>query len=183
MDSVRNFLGVCPQHDVLIPVRSPFHTITLKTQRVTHTHTHTHKQSLTSHEHCIFFAMLKGSSFKSAQAEASKLLKDFHLIKRKDHFGHMLSGGMRRKLSTILALCGGSKFVILDEPSTGLDPLARRQLWDSLKNVKKGRTILLTTHYMDEADELGDRIGIMDHGKCACIGRFVHTGLIFERTH
>ena len=70
--------------------------------------------------------------------------------------------------------------MILDEPSTGLDPLARRQLWDSLKNVKKGRTILLTTHYMDEADELGDRIGIMDHGKCACIGRFIH--IYFIRT-
>jgi len=94
IDSIRDFLGVCPQHDVLIP-------------------------SLTSHEHCIFFAMLKGSSYENAKSEASQLLSDFHLMKRKDHFGHMLSGGMRRKLSTIVALCGNSKFVILDEPSSG----------------------------------------------------------------
>lgn len=145
MDAVREVLGVCPQHDVLIP-------------------------SLTSYEHIIFFAMLKGASFEEARKEANTLLGEFHLTERRDHFGHMLSGGMRRKLSTIIAMCGGSKFVVLDEPSSGMDPLARRELWESLKKVKKNRTLLLTTHYMDEADELGDRIGIMDHGVMRTFG-------------
>ena len=72
---------------------------------------------------------------------------------------------MKRKVSTAIAVCGKSKFVILDEPSAGMDALARRELWDLLVGLKQGRTILLTTHYMDEADFLGDTIGIMSRGK------------------
>ena len=77
---------------------------------------------------------------------------------------------MKRKLSTAVALCGGSKFVVLDEPTAGMDPLARRELWDLLKAMRAGRTMLLTTHYMDEADVLGDRIGIMSRGQLQCLG-------------
>ena len=69
-----------------------------------------------------------------------------------------------------IALCGGSKFVLLDEPTSGLDLQARRQLWNMLRNEKKDRIILLTTHYMDEADILGDRIGIMTAGRMTCLG-------------
>ena len=69
-----------------------------------------------------------------------------------------------------IALCGGSKFVLLDEPTSGLDISARRQLWNMLKEHKKDRVILLTTHYMDEADILGDRIGVMHNGKMTCLG-------------
>ena len=81
-----------------------------------------------------------------------------------------LSGGNRRKLSVAIALCGNSSFVLLDEPSSGLDIQARRQLWNMLRNYKRDRIILLTTHYMDEADILGDRIGIMTQGKMTCLG-------------
>ena len=81
-----------------------------------------------------------------------------------------LSGGNKRKLTLAIALCGGSKFVLLDEPTSGLDLSARRQLWNMLKEYKKDRIILLTTHYMDEADILGDRIGIMKAGKLSCLG-------------
>jgi len=69
-----------------------------------------------------------------------------------------------------LALCGQSKFILLDEPSAGLDLSARRALWDMLKKYKKDRIILLTTHYMDEADILGDRIGIMSKGSMMTLG-------------
>jgi ATP-binding cassette subfamily A (ABC1) protein 3 len=72
-----------------------------------------------------------------------------------------LSGGNRRKLSVAIALCANSKFVLLDEPTSGMDLSARRGLWEMLKTYKKDRIIILTTHYMDEADVLGDRIGIM----------------------
>jgi len=77
---------------------------------------------------------------------------------------------MKRKLSVCCALVGGTKVVICDEPSSGMDPAARRQLWDLLQKEKVGRTLLLTTHFMDEADVLGDRIAIMCDGKLECLG-------------
>jgi ATP-binding cassette subfamily A (ABC1) protein 3 len=81
-----------------------------------------------------------------------------------------LSGGNRRKLSVAISLCGGSKLVMLDEPTAGMDLSARRSLWDMLKNYKRDKIIILTTHYMDEADVLGDRIGIMAGGRILCLG-------------
>ena len=81
-----------------------------------------------------------------------------------------LSGGNRRKLSVSISLCGNSRLVLLDEPTAGMDISARRALWNMLKNYKNNRIIILTTHYMDEADVLGDRIGIMADGKVLCLG-------------
>ena len=77
---------------------------------------------------------------------------------------------MRRKLSTAIAVCGGSRFVTLDEPTAGMDPVARRELWTLLKGVRVGKCMLLTTHYMDEADVLGDRVAIMAKGELRCVG-------------
>jgi len=76
-----------------------------------------------------------------------------------------LSGGQKRKLSVGIALIGNSKIVLLDEPSSGMDTADRRRLWEMLKTQKNDRIIILTTHYMDEADILGDRIAIMAEGK------------------
>jgi ATP-binding cassette subfamily A (ABC1) protein 3 len=67
-------------------------------------------------------------------------------------------------------MCGGSKLVLLDEPTAGMDLGARRKMWDMLKNYRRDKIIILTTHYMDEADVLGDRIGIMSHGQMKCLG-------------
>lgn len=88
----------------------------------------------------------------------------------KDTLAMNLSGGSKRKLSVAIALAGNSKLVILDEPTAGMDLSARRRLWNMLKNYKNGRIIILTTHYMDEADILGDRIGIMNEGNLICLG-------------
>jgi ABC-type multidrug transport system ATPase subunit len=145
MDQIRYSLGVCPQHDVLF-------------------------DNLTVREHILFFAQLKGTSFEAANEDATKLTTLFHLEERLDHLGGELSGGQRRKLSVAIAVCGGSKFIVLDEPTAGMDPLARRELWDLLAGLRKGRTMLLTTHYMDEADILGDRVGIMSLGQMQCVG-------------
>ena len=81
-----------------------------------------------------------------------------------------MSGGNRRKLSVALALVADSKFVLLDEPTSSLDLTARRRLWDVLRDYKKDRIIVLTTHNMDESDLLGDRIGIMKSGQLVCLG-------------
>ena len=81
-----------------------------------------------------------------------------------------LSGGQKRKVNVGIALLGGSKIVLLDEPSAGLDPTARRRLWDMLKKNKQDRIIILTTHFMEEADILGDRIAIMTKGRASCCG-------------
>ena len=77
---------------------------------------------------------------------------------------------MKRKLSVALAFCGKSKFVLLDEPTAGVDPYARRAIWDLLLKYKKGKTIILSTHHMDEADVLGNRIAIIAQGELKCVG-------------
>jgi ATP-binding cassette, subfamily A (ABC1), member 3 len=98
------------------------------------------------------------------------LLKDVDLYEYRDTLARDLSGGSKRKLSVALALLGNSRLVILDEPTAGLDLSARRKLWSMLKRYKQGRIIILTTHYMDEADVLGDRVGIMNEGELVCLG-------------
>lgn len=98
------------------------------------------------------------------------MLKDVGIWDKRKALASQLSGGNKRKLSVAIALCGNSKFVLLDEPTSGMDLSARRQLWNMLKEYKKDRIILLTTHYMDEADILGDRIAIMTSGKVAALG-------------
>jgi len=145
MERVRLVTGVCPQHDVLFDLLTAYETLDL-------------------------FASLKGSTDRDAKAEADELLERFHLSHRKQHKAQELSGGMKRKLSTAVALCGRSKFCLLDEPTAGMDALARRELWDLIAEVKKGRTMVLCTHYLDEADILGDKVGIMSHGKLKCYG-------------
>jgi ABC-2 type transport system ATP-binding protein len=86
-------------------------------------------------------------------------------------FIETLSGGQQRRLAVALALVGDPELLFLDEPTTGLDPQSRRQLWDVIKDLQgQGRTILLTTHYMDEAERLCDRVAIIDHGKVIALG-------------
>jgi ABC-type multidrug transport system ATPase subunit len=77
---------------------------------------------------------------------------------------------MKRKLSVANALCGDPKFLLLDEPTSGMDPFSRRATWELLRKTKQGRVTLLTTHFMDEADILADRIAIMKTGKLQCVG-------------
>ena len=82
-----------------------------------------------------------------------------------------LSGGQKQRLAVACALVGDPELLVLDEPTTGLDPQARRQLWDLIEQFRKtGRTILLTTHYMDEAERLCDRVAVIDHGKVIALG-------------
>ncbi|XP_061107852.1 phospholipid-transporting ATPase ABCA1-like [Conger conger] len=145
MDSIRKHLGMCPQHNVLF-------------------------NELTVEEHIYFYARLKGRSSKEVKSEMDQMIKDVGLPHKRKELAKNLSGGMQRKLSVAIAFVGGSKIVILDEPTAGVDPYARRGIWELLLKYKQGRTIILSTHHMDEADILGDRIAIISHGKMCCCG-------------
>ena len=103
-------------------------------------------------------------SSSDAATESDVYIKMLNLEKKRYVNVTNLSGGMKRKVNLGIALIGGSEVVMLDEPTSGMDPEARREMWDLLTSLKKGRTILLTTHFMEEADVLGDRIGIMAKG-------------------
>jgi ATP-binding cassette, subfamily A (ABC1), member 3 len=145
MNEARNSLGLCTQHNVLF-------------------------DDLTVREHLTFFSKLKGYTSKQADDDVRKYTELLDLLPKENKLSKTLSGGMKRKLAIGISLCGGSKIVLCDEPTSGMDPSARRFLWDLLEKEKKGRTILLTTHFMDEADVLGDRIAIMADGELKCVG-------------
>lgn len=143
--AARRSLGLCPQFDVL------FGTLSVA-------------QNLT------FFGSLKGLTGDALRAEVDAFIAELDLVPKRDSPSKVLSGGQRRALSVAVALIGGSKTVILDEPTSGMDPEKRRHTWDLIEKHKRTRTILLTTHFMDEADLLGDRIAIMAEGRVRCMG-------------
>mmetsp|Transcript_44285 Transcript_44285/g.32277 ORF Transcript_44285/g.32277 Transcript_44285/m.32277 type:complete len:231 (+) Transcript_44285:208-900(+) len=145
MHEVRQFLGVCPQHDVLFEMLTPM-------------------------EHLSIFCDFKGIDPRTQLEDCKKIIRDVDLEGSETKLAKELSGGSKRKLSVAIALVGGSKLVLLDEPTSGMDLSARRKLWNMLKNQKQDRIVILTTHYMDEADILGDRIGIMAEGGLICLG-------------
>jgi ABC-2 type transport system ATP-binding protein len=98
-------------------------------------------------------------------------LEQLQLTEKADSWVGKLSGGQRQRLAVATALVGNPKILFLDEPTTGLDPQSRRQLWDIIRSFQSaGGTVLLTTHYMDEAERLCDRLAIVDHGKIIAEG-------------
>jgi ABC-2 type transport system ATP-binding protein len=110
-------------------------------------------------------------SFFRQGAGAAEVIARVQLEEKKNSRVGDLSGGQKQRLALACALVGDPDFLFLDEPTTGLDPQARRQLWDLLEEFRtSGRTILLTTHYMDEAERLCDRVAILDHGKVIALG-------------
>ena len=141
----RKFLGICPQHNVL------FDDLTVK-------------------EHLEMFCVFKSVKNEKISVEIHKIMKDFNLLEKKDTKSCHLSGGQKRKLSICIALVGGSSVTLLDEPTSGMDITSRRNLWDILKRYAVGRIIIPTTHYMEEAAVLGNRIGILSEGDMKCIG-------------
>ncbi len=149
LSSLRENVGVCLQHDCLFP-------------------------QLTVMEHVIFFSKIKGLYEKKSKDECLKTvltaIEDVSLSEKRLSVAKDLSGGMKRKLSVAIAFCGDPKVVFLDEPTSGMDPFARRFTWNVIRKYRENRVIVLTTHFMDEADLLGDRIAIMADGQLRCVG-------------
>uniref|UniRef100_A0A8C4ISX3 ATP-binding cassette, sub-family A (ABC1), member 4b n=1 Tax=Dicentrarchus labrax TaxID=13489 RepID=A0A8C4ISX3_DICLA len=145
MDIIRSSMGMCPQYNILF-------------------------KHLTVKEHILFYALLKGRTQAEAEREVEDMLVDLGLPHKRDDEAQNLSGGMQRKLSVAMAFVGGSKVVILDEPTSGVDPYSRRSIWDLLLKYRAGRTVILSTHHMDEADLLSDRIAIISKGQLHCCG-------------
>ncbi|KAJ8577610.1 hypothetical protein ON010_g1598 [Phytophthora cinnamomi] len=146
MRKIRQSLGYCPQHSVLYP-------------------------DLTVKEHLTFYGRLKG--FTNASDLAAEVIKKINEVGLSDKIhvrSHALSGGMQRKLSLAIAFLGNSTVVFLDEPTAGMDPYSRRSTWELIQRNRAGRVVILTTHFMDEADILGDRIAIMAEGRLQCVG-------------
>jgi len=126
-------------------------------------------ENLTVKENLEFMAGLYLTKDK-ADAAVARTIKAFGLEEFKNKKAKLLSGGYKRKLSIAMAIIGDPKVLFLDEPTLGLDVLARRQLWREIEALKKDMTIVLTTHYMEEAQALADRIVIMSEGKVMAIG-------------
>jgi ABC-2 type transport system ATP-binding protein len=111
------------------------------------------------------------ASFYNEPRPAADILEEMQLTEKSDAWVGKLSGGQKQRLAVATALVGNPRILFLDEPTTGLDPQSRRQLWDIIRAFqKKGGTVLLTTHYMDEAERLCDRLAIVDHGEIIAEG-------------
>jgi ABC-type multidrug transport system ATPase subunit len=137
--------GVCPQYDILYAQLSATETLEL-------------------------FAAIKGIPASEWKGEIDRVLNEVKLFQVANQYVGSFSGGMKRRLSVAIAALGSPKVLYLDEPTTGMDPVNRLQVWRLIQRLKRNASIVLTTHNMDEANVLGDRVAIMAHGQLVAIG-------------
>ncbi len=143
---IKELIGVCTQETAIYPY-------------------------LTGTENLELFGNLNGMSKKALKERSKMLLNKMGLKEDAKRIAAKYSGGMKRRLSLSLALIHDPQVVFLDEPTVAMDPQSRHAVWDFIKEQKtQGKTIILTTHYMEEAEELCDRVGIIDHGKLIALG-------------
>jgi ABC-type multidrug transport system ATPase subunit len=148
IDEIRKFIGLCAQFDILW-------------------------QEITAYQHLHLFASLKGIPAEEIESAIIDLLEMVGLSKETHNKVGGFSGGMKRRLSLAMAAIGNPKIILLDEPTTGLDPKVRQQVWSLIQQLKANRSIILTTHSMEEADVLADRVCVMVKGRVRCIGTSV----------
>jgi ABC-2 type transport system ATP-binding protein len=127
-------------------------------------------EHLNAREHLSLVGKMHNLAASELKARSDMLLETMGLTERAKDQVRKYSGGMMRRLSIIMSLIHDPDIVFLDEPTLGLDPQARRAIWDYIAQLKGKKTILLTTHYLEEADYLSDRVGIMDEGKIVALG-------------
>ncbi len=138
--SIRSRIGVCPQEIILW-------------------------ERLTCIEQLCFIGQMYGMSKQAAQRNGDSLLGKLGLIEKRNHQAHTLSGGMQRRLNLAMALVHDPEIVVLDEPEAGLDPQSRVCVREYIRSLSSTKTVIFTTHNMDEADRIADRIAIIDHGE------------------
>ncbi|XP_068590097.1 glucosylceramide transporter ABCA12 [Cebidichthys violaceus] len=151
IDEVRRELGVCMQYDVLF-------------------------DHMTTKEHLLLYGQIKAPhwSCKELHEQVREILEETGMYAHRHKRVGTLSGGMKRKLSISIAFIGGSRLVVLDEPTTGVDPCSRRNIWDIVLQYKKHRTVIMSTHHLDEAEVLSDRIAFLEKGGLKCCGSPFH---------
>uniref|UniRef100_A0A8C2Q8X7 ATP-binding cassette, sub-family A (ABC1), member 12 n=1 Tax=Cyprinus carpio TaxID=7962 RepID=A0A8C2Q8X7_CYPCA len=147
IDDVRKEMGVCMQYDVLF-------------------------DHLTTKEHLLLYAQIKAPHWTKQEVneQVRRILMETDMHAHRHKRVGTLSGGMKRKLSISIAFIGGSRLVVLDEPTTGVDPCSRRSIWDIVLKHKQEHTIILSTHHLDEAEVLSDRIAFLERGGLKCCG-------------
>merc|ERR1711871_58599 len=145
LETVRQLFGITPQHDILW-------------------------EFVTPREHLRAFAHIRGVPEAEVETTVEQLLARLDLLPKAEEMSSTLSGGQKRRLSIAMGVIGNPKVIFLDEPTTGLDPNTRRFVWDYIMEIKEGRVIVLTTHSMEEADALCNRIGIMVNGRLMSLG-------------
>lgn len=138
--NISNFIGLCPQENIIWPDLTPL-------------------------EQLQYMGVFYNLTAREAKLKAKTLLIDMGLEEKRNVLASKLSGGMKRRLNICLALINDPKILILDEPEAGLDPQSRVMVREYIAGLAKSKTVILTTHNMDEADRLADRIAIIDHGK------------------
>ena len=145
-EKVKELIGVCPQETAIYPY-------------------------LTGAENVELFGNLYSMTKKDIKTRSNILLEKLGLTQDAKRRAEKFSGGMKRRLSLLLALIHDPQIAFLDEPTVAMDPQSRHAVWDFIRELKKGgKTIILTTHYMEEAEALCDRVGIIDHGKLIAHG-------------
>jgi ABC-2 type transport system ATP-binding protein len=128
-------------------------------------------ETLSANENLMIFSRLLGLSAREAKRKTAELLEEFGLTEAAKRPLKKFSGGMRRRLDLAASLIAQPPLIFLDEPTTGLDPRTRAQMWDTIRRlVSTGSTVLLTTQYLDEADQLADRIAVIDRGRVVAEG-------------
>ncbi|KAM6317252.1 ATP-binding cassette sub-family A member 10-like [Podargus strigoides] len=142
---IKEMVGICPQYNI-------------------------HFEVLTVKENLKTFAEIKGIKSKEVEREVQNVLELLDIGDVQDTQAEKLSGGQKRKLSIAIAMLGKPQVLFLDEPTAGLDPLSRHQVWSLLKEHRAGRVILFSTQFMDEADILADRKAFISHGRLKCVG-------------
>ncbi|KAF9939968.1 ATP-binding cassette sub- A member 2 [Modicella reniformis] len=144
-EDLRSMIGICPQFDVLWPKLSP-------------------------RDHLKLFAKIKGVAAQDLEPAVNQMLEEMGLTEFSDKRSKTLSGGNKRRLSLAMAVIGCPKVVFLDEPTTGVDVSIRQLIWNSIRKLKRSSCVILTTHSMEEADALCDRIGIITNGHIQALG-------------
>ncbi|KAF3843011.1 hypothetical protein F7725_001860 [Dissostichus mawsoni] len=151
IDDIRRELGVCMQYDVLF-------------------------DHMTTKEHLLLYGQIKAPhwSQEELREQVRSTLEETGMYAHRHKLVSTLSGGMKRKLSISIAFIGGSRLVVLDEPTAGVDPCSRRNIWDIVIQHKKQRTVIMSTHHLDEAEVLSDRIAFLERGGLKCCGSPFH---------